>query len=170
MLARAERGVPPVPPAYGYLFNSYYEAVGPRQPRPQRGLLSRPPLAEVLRYRAEVDERMAARARGGARRGELLDVVELGHAHEQQHQELLLTDVKHALRLEPAPAGVRAAPPRARAAATGAAARASSPREGGVVEIGTPAGGLRVRQRAAAAPRCCSSRSRSRSRPVTSGE
>ncbi|MGV8961617.1 MAG: ergothioneine biosynthesis protein EgtB [Stenotrophomonas sp.] len=78
------------------LFNSYYQSIGPALARPQRGLLSRPTLAQVLEYRAAVDERIAARFHAGdmdtAARRHLI----LGMQHEQQHQELLLTDIKHA--------------------------------------------------------------------------
>jgi len=76
-----------------FLFNSYYEAEGPRHPRAARGMLARPALDEVLAYRAHVDDAMAALLG----RPELAALIELGLAHEQQHQELLLTDVKHAL-------------------------------------------------------------------------
>ena len=79
-------------PDYGLLFNSFWEVAGPRQPRPMRGLLSRPTLAEVLAYRHVVDECMAeflAQAPGAQARA----LVELGIQHEQQHQELLLTDL-----------------------------------------------------------------------------
>jgi ergothioneine biosynthesis protein EgtB len=76
-----------------FLFNSYYEAEGPRHPRAARGMLARPALAEVLAYRAHVDDAMAALLG----RSELAGLVEIGLAHEQQHQELLLTDIKHAL-------------------------------------------------------------------------
>lgn len=76
-----------------YLFNSYYEAEGSRHPRPRRGLLTRPSLAEVLRYRAFVDEAMLqAMPYLGDR---AMALVELGLQHEQQHQELLLTDILH---------------------------------------------------------------------------
>jgi ergothioneine biosynthesis protein EgtB len=116
VLARAERHHSVFDPAYGYLFNSYYEAAGPRQPRPERGLLSRPPLEDVLRYRAQVDGRMGEALSAGAPE-DLLDVVELGLNHEQQHQELLLTDVKHAFSLNPLrPAYGMSAPPAGRAA------------------------------------------------------
>jgi len=85
------------------LFNSYYESLGPRHPRPQRGLLTRPSAAEVLRYRAHVDAATAAFIAGCDddtwRRAAPL--LELGLNHEQQHQELLLTDIKHALSLNP---------------------------------------------------------------------
>ena len=76
------------------LFNSYYVGVGERHPRPERGLLSRPSLEEVLAYRASVDERMQALFRSAAWR-ERAALIELGLNHEQQHQELILTDVKH---------------------------------------------------------------------------
>ena len=76
-----------------FLFNSYYEAEGPRHARAARGLLSRPSLDEVLAYRAHVDAAM----NGLLGRPELAALIELGLAHEQQHQELLLTDIKHAL-------------------------------------------------------------------------
>jgi ergothioneine biosynthesis protein EgtB len=85
------------------LFNSYYEALGPRHPRPQRGLLSRPSTDEVMAYRAQVDaavQRFIAHADAAtwaAAEGTLL----LGLHHEQQHQELLLTDILHAFSLNP---------------------------------------------------------------------
>ena len=103
-------------PAFGYLFNSYYEAVGERHPRPERGNLSRPSCEDVADYRAHVDQSME----------ELLaqpldqataELVTLGLNHEQQHQELLFMDIKHVLStnqalwpayhdLSPAPADV----------------------------------------------------------------
>lgn len=88
-------------PDYGYLFNSYYEAVGPRHPRPERGLLSRPGMAEIARYRADVDDAMERLLRRGALAQEALALVELGINHEQQHQELILMDIKHALSANP---------------------------------------------------------------------
>jgi ergothioneine biosynthesis protein EgtB len=86
-------------PAYEYLFNSYYEAVGPRHPRPQRGLITRPGVEEIAAYRRHVSQAMA----------EFLDtdspdcapLVELGLHHEQQHQELILMDAKHMLSANP---------------------------------------------------------------------
>jgi ergothioneine biosynthesis protein EgtB len=77
---------------FSYLFNSYYEAVGERQARPMRGLLTRPSLDEVLTYRAHVDTRMADLF---SAHPETCTLLELGLAHEQQHQELLLTDILH---------------------------------------------------------------------------
>jgi ergothioneine biosynthesis protein EgtB len=83
-------------PGYRYLFNSYYEAVGPRHPRPTRGVVSRPGAAEVGDYRRAVDEAVRDLIDGGLP-AEATPIVELGLHHEQQHQELLLMDVKHAL-------------------------------------------------------------------------
>lgn len=89
-------------PAYHYLFNSYYEAEGPRHPRPQRGLLSRPGVGEILAYRRHVTEAMArALDRPEATNTPLGPIVELGLHHEQQHQELLLMDIKHVLSINP---------------------------------------------------------------------
>jgi len=85
-------------PTYNYLFNSYYEAVGERHPRPQRGLITRPSVAEVSDYRHRVDEAMLdLLSRDRADDPALLALVELGIHHEQQHQELLLMDIKHVL-------------------------------------------------------------------------
>ena len=83
-----------------FLFNSYYQSVGPMHARPQRGLLTRPMLAEVLAYRVCIDERMQRLLEHGID-AELADVVTLGLNHEQQHQELLLTDIKHLFSLNP---------------------------------------------------------------------
>jgi hypothetical protein len=86
-------------PQFAFLFNSYYNAVGPRHQRPHRGLLTRPALAEVERYRLSVDAavlELIDTADGPLLR-ELQPLIELGMHHEQQHQELLLTDIKHLL-------------------------------------------------------------------------
>ncbi|WP_283149432.1 ergothioneine biosynthesis protein EgtB [Silvimonas soli] len=91
-------------PQFGYLFNSYYEALGPRQPRPQRGLLTRPTLTQVLDYRSHVDEYMTELLQSD-QSGTVTELVELGLAHEEQHQELLLMDILHLFgmsRLKPA--------------------------------------------------------------------
>ena len=103
VLERWEKAFVPHHPAYRYLFNSYYEGVGPQFPRPKRGLLSRPTVAEVLEYRARVDERMAALLVDGrvGDEAELAGVVEIGLHHEQQHQELMFTDIKHAFSTNP---------------------------------------------------------------------
>ena len=87
-------------PRFQYLFNSYYEAVGPRQPRPQRGMITRPSVAEVAGYRSGVDTAMSALLTRSDD-PDLLATVELGLNHEQQHQELLLMDIKHLLSQNP---------------------------------------------------------------------
>lgn len=93
----------PFDPQFGYLFNSYYEAVGPRHERPRRGMLTRPSLEAVMDYRAHVDaamgELMAAADETVA--AAIAPLVELGLNHEQQHQELLLTDLLHAFSCNP---------------------------------------------------------------------
>lgn len=101
VLQAHERGFAPFEPAFRVLFNSYYNGVGARHPRPQRGLLTRPALAEVLAYRADVDARMLRLLPTLAHDTALCALVELGLQHEQQHQELLLTDIKHLLSCNP---------------------------------------------------------------------
>ena len=118
-------------PKFGYLFNSYYEAIGPRQPRPARGLITRPSAADVLAYRAHVDAGMARLLANGA--GELGDLLDLGLAHEEQHQELVLMDILHLFAQSPLSPAF--APPRA------ASDQAVTPLSyvafrGGLVEIG----------------------------------
>ncbi|MEX2431207.1 MAG: DinB family protein, partial [Dehalococcoidia bacterium] len=96
-------GYQPIDPRYEYLFNSYYNAVGPQYHRPARGFLSRPTVAEVFDYRHYVDDgmvRLLEHAPDGAAEG-LSPVVVLGINHEQQHQELLLTDIKYNLSVNP---------------------------------------------------------------------
>lgn len=83
-----------------YLFNSYYQSVGPMHARPQRGLLSRPALADVLAYRRHVDDALQELLTGDIPAA-VLAIIELGLHHEQQHQELLLTDIQHALSCNP---------------------------------------------------------------------
>ncbi len=99
--------------AYGFLFNSYYEAEGPRHPRAARGMLSRPPLADILAYRRHVDaamERLIEAPRDEAYAG-AARLIELGLHHEQQHQELILMDVKHVFSLNPLAPSYGAFPP-----------------------------------------------------------
>jgi len=105
VLERFEAGFKPFDASFRVLFNSYYNGVGDKHPRPQRGLISRPTRDQVLAYRAEVDERVLAlliRRLDDAAHAELNTLVTLGLHHEQQHQELLLTDIKHALSFNPA--------------------------------------------------------------------
>ena len=83
-----------------YLFNSYYQSVGPMHARPQRGLLSRPALADVLAYRQHVDDALQELLTGDVPAA-ILATIELGLQHEQQHQELLLADIQHALSCNP---------------------------------------------------------------------
>jgi ergothioneine biosynthesis protein EgtB len=124
----------PRDPAWHYLFNSYYQTVGPMHARPQRGLLSRPALEDVLAYRRHVDEAVSERLLRGA--DATLDaLIELGLQHEQQHQELLLTDIQHAFWSNPLlPAYLGDATPPA--AASAPMALQFLPGREGVVEIG----------------------------------
>ena len=105
VLERFEPGFRPHHPAFRVLFNSYYHGIGEQHPRPQRGLVTRPGLAEVKAYRAAVDARMAELlARHDLdteARAALAELVELGLQHEHQHQELILTDLKHLLGCSP---------------------------------------------------------------------
>jgi ergothioneine biosynthesis protein EgtB len=103
ILARFDSAYRVFDPAFHYLFNSYYEAEGPRHPRPQRGLLSRPSCADVAAYREHVGAavvRLIETASDEAWR-EMAPLVELGLHHEQQHQELILMDIKHVFSLNP---------------------------------------------------------------------
>jgi len=123
-------------PAYNHLFNSYYEAAGPRHPRPARGLISRPGVAEILRYRAHVTEALFdfIAGAGAAVWHAAAPLIELGINHEEQHQELILMDIKHLLSLNPLQPAYAAPAPRA--------PRAKSKEldwvafKGGLVEIG----------------------------------
>ena len=118
-------------PAYEYLFNSYYEAVGPCHPRPQRGLVSRPGAREIMAYRRHVTAAMAALLERGA--GNVAALVELGLHHEQQHQELILMDAKHMLSLNPLRPAYRKDP---HAVVADATPLSWTRFEGGLVEIG----------------------------------
>lgn len=106
VLERFELNFKPHHPAFRVLFNSYYHGIGNQHPRPRRGLITRPSLAEVEDYRSNVDARMAAliliaAALPPARGAELVQLVTLGLQHEQQHQELLQTDILHLLSCNP---------------------------------------------------------------------
>lgn len=103
ILATALPGYRPRYPQYNYLFNSYYNAIGERIARDRRGLLSRPTIREVECYRREIDDRMEGwlRSADGEALSALTPIVILGLHHEQQHQELIVTDLKHAFASNP---------------------------------------------------------------------
>jgi ergothioneine biosynthesis protein EgtB len=96
-------GYKPFHPQFSYLFNSYYETVGERWPRPSRGLLCRPTIPEVVAYRQFVDQHMGEllSSLNTTSRAAVEPILELGLQHEEQHQELLLTDLKHAFGQHP---------------------------------------------------------------------
>jgi ergothioneine biosynthesis protein EgtB len=122
---------------YGFLFNSYYEAEGPRHARPRRGMLSRPSLNEVRAYRAHVDEALERAL--PSLPAAALELVELGINHEQQHQELLLTDILAAFAENPLEPAYGTLPPPACFAAE---PLSWHPGREGIVEIGAPAEGF----------------------------
>jgi len=137
VLEAAAPGYAAFDPAFRVLFNSYYESVGQQHPRPERGMLSRPSLERVREYRRHVDAGVLRLLDSGAPQ-ELLGVIELGVHHEQQHQELILTDLKHAFSRNPLRPAYRAGP----TSRTGATRAGAAPAlrwhagEAGVREIG----------------------------------
>jgi len=100
VLGAAVDGYEPFHPAFHHLFNSYYNTLGDPFPRPRRGVLTRPTVAEVMEYRRHVDRAVVNLLEEGTS-DRVRSVVELGLNHEQQHQELLLTDIKHVLAQNP---------------------------------------------------------------------
>ncbi len=102
ILEKFEANFKPFDASFRVLFNSYYNGIGDKHPRAQRGLISRPTLAGVMAYRKAVDERVLAVLSQYPHDDELARLITLGLHHEQQHQELLLTDIKHALSMNPA--------------------------------------------------------------------
>jgi ergothioneine biosynthesis protein EgtB len=138
LLAPREVEFVPFDPAFRVLFNSYYNGVGARHPRPRRGLLTRPGMAEVRAYRANVDARMAQLLAAHPGDTALAELVELGLQHEQQHQELILTDVMHLLAQNPLYPAYRAGAP---AAAPPEAARWIA-FDGGLADIGFDGSGF----------------------------
>jgi len=126
-------------PEYRFLYNSYYDAVGARHPRPNRGLVTRPSVSEVAAYRHAVDAAVAARLEAGDLSLDQLAVLELGTHHEEQHQELLLVDIKHVLSTNPAVGPAYAERPCRPAVDPGPASFVGV--EGGVVEIGLEGAG-----------------------------
>jgi ergothioneine biosynthesis protein EgtB len=136
VLSRWKSDYQPVCADYQVLFNSYYNGVGEQFPRARRGLLTRPTVAEVIQYRRTIDERVVQLlpGLGEADAEEAARIVELGINHEQQHQELLLTDVKHMFSCNPLLPAYRTAP-------AGSAGRNLPPsgwcaHSGGLVQIG----------------------------------
>ena len=128
------RGYRPFDAQFGFLFNSYYDTAGPRQPRPRRGMLTRPALPEILDYRRHVDAAIHHLLEHNPS-PELLRLIELGRHHEQQHQELLLADILHLFAqspLRPTYLAADLAPP---SPPPEAAAYRAFP--GGIVEIGS---------------------------------
>ncbi len=151
VLARV--GDTPLDPAFGFLFNSYYESVGAHVDRARRGQLTRPPMQVIHAYRHAVDmriEEVLADKPGS----EVLSILELGLHHEQQHQELMLTDIKHVLGTQPLRPAYR--PDLARPETTSVEPTGWVDVEGGIVELGAPAGFAfdceRPRHRALLAP------------------
>ena len=127
------------PDAWGFLFNSYYDSVGARHPRPQRGLLSRPALAEVRAWRQRLDGALLSLLEQLEPGDPRLELVELGLQHEQQHQELLLMDLLDGFSRNPLEPAYGPEPEAAYQASV-----AQEPtwlqHEGGLVEIGHPGG------------------------------
>ncbi len=129
-------GYKPFDPRFHYIFNSYYEALGPRQPRPERGLLTRPSLKDVIAYRSYVDEAIGVLLSKEAAVSDRAKLIDLGLAHEEQHQELILMDILHLFAQSPLRPAF--APPRLSDPVLG---RLAEPMgfvgfEGGLVEIG----------------------------------
>jgi ergothioneine biosynthesis protein EgtB len=133
ILTEYEDGYVPYDDAYAYIFNSYYETVGARHPRPERGLLSRPGVEEIAAYRSSVDRAMQPLLREPTQPG-LADLITLGLHHEQQHQELLLMDIKHVLSKNPLHPVYLARPPEPPDVAPPKAAWIEH--DGGPVEVG----------------------------------
>jgi ergothioneine biosynthesis protein EgtB len=128
------KGYRPFDERFTFLFNSYYETLGARQPRPRRGMITRPALDEVYAYRAHVDHSIE-RLLGSRPTREVAELIELGCHHEQQHQELLLTDVLHLFAQNPIRPAYR--DPALVSVETGVLPALSfTDFEGGIVEIG----------------------------------
>ena len=129
-------GYAPLHPQYGYLFNSYYNTIGAQFCRPRRGQISRPTVVEVFAYRRHVDRAVEALLDGDGDprlRERLSDTILLGTHHEQQHQELMATDIKHVFSMNPLrPAWRSGAEP----AAVGVPALEWIGHPGGLVEMG----------------------------------
>lgn len=134
------KGYEPFDERFTFLFNSYYETLGARQPRPLRGMISRPALDEIYAYREHVD-RAVARLFGSQPPPEVSELIELGCHHEQQHQELLLTDILHLFAQNPIqPPYIAPAPPPTETEVPPALCFTEF--EGGIVEIGHAGAGF----------------------------
>lgn len=127
-------GYQPFDPQYAYLFNSYYESLGPRQPRPKRGMLTRPSLEQIKDYRQHVDKHVLSFLRQCGCTLEVSALLELGLHHEMQHQELLLTDILHLFAQNPLYPVYRAPEPIAMTADIPTSSWLDF--EGGIVDIG----------------------------------
>ncbi len=132
VLADFADGYEPYDERFRFLFNSYYEAVGPRHARPERGLITRPGVAEIGTYRATVDEAMLTLLAVDVP-PRVDELVELGRHHEQQHQELLLMDIKHVLSCNPLRPAYGGLP---WSTARGINGQGWIDHDGGIVEIG----------------------------------
>ncbi len=141
LLRRFDPGYCAFDPAFAYLFNSYYEAAGPRHPRPERGLLSRPTVDIVGAYRDHVGAAIARLVERAAEPiwQEAAPLVELGLHHEQQHQELILMDIKHVFSVNPLLPAYQAPQPQIAAPAAPAGWIDFA---GGLVEVGHNGGGF----------------------------
>jgi ergothioneine biosynthesis protein EgtB len=135
ILTRFDPGYRVFDPAFAYLFNSYYEAAGPRHPRPERGLLSRPTVDVVAAYRDHVNAAMTRFVEEAPAEAwlEAAPLLELGVHHEQQHQELILMDIKHVFSINPLLPAYQAPRPQVRGPARPLCWVAFP---GGLVEIG----------------------------------
>ena len=123
---------------YSYLFNSYYDAIGPRHARPARGLLTRPPLQDILAYRQHIEQHMVALLQ--RQLPQVAELLTIGLQHEMQHQELMLTDLLHLLSANPL------APAMQQQIAKPGNTQPSAPQmlshDGGLLQIGAPATGF----------------------------
>jgi ergothioneine biosynthesis protein EgtB len=141
ILSKYLPGYRPFDDAFNYCFNSYYETQGPRQPRPKRGVLTRPSSERVFAYRAHVDEALGKLFAQGVEPGsEVARLVEVGINHEQQHQELLLTDILALFAANPLRPAYRPRRPRAATADPGAPAWIEYP--GGIRQAGHDGNGF----------------------------
>ncbi|RDD81390.1 ergothioneine biosynthesis protein EgtB [Dyella tabacisoli] len=138
LLKRHVRGYQAFNPRFEYLFNSYYDALGPRHPRSQRGLLTRPALHEVHAYRLYVDIAVLNLMSNANTElwAEIEPIITLGLQHEQQHQELILTDILHALSCNPLLPAYRIKPEPVPSQATQVGPIRWIDQPGGVIEVG----------------------------------